>query len=116
MSASRRSFPGIAQAWIARGNGKQIPNFIDAKSLSVLCDIDFIGDTPITHTLAVMCEIIEPPPNFTQTMVLVCGFQFTGDVNPVHDLDVICDTTFLGDVNPSVDMTGVVVVIGVSGP
>ena len=98
MSASRRSFPGIAQAWIARGGGVQKPFAFNAKTISALCNIDFLGDINATLTFGLVCDVNEPPPNIT------------------HDLNVICSTTFLGDINPIIDMTDVFVVVVVSTP
>lgn len=90
--------PLIPETLIARGDGKQKAFSFDLKSLAALCDIVFDGDVNPEITLSVGCEIIEPPPNITQ------------------DLIVNCDTNFLGDSQVFLSMNDIFVVVSVSGP
>ena len=98
MSNNRRTFYGIAPTWIAVGNGKQIPEFIDIKSISVACDIAFLGDVNPTINLGVSCNVD------------------TENLDLFHTMSVLCSTTFLGDVNPLVTMNNIFVVVSVTGP
>lgn len=98
MSASRRSFPGIAQAWIARGNGIPVPFTLTVKSLVASCDIAFLGDINPEITMLVSCEID------------------SDNIDTFLDILVNCSTTILGDINPTVTMNDVFVVVMVTNP
>ncbi len=86
----RTAFPGIAEAWIARGDGKQLPFAFNAKTLSTLCDIAFIGDVNPTITFAVACEIDKNNVEDFITMGASCDTSFVGDVNPIINMSIFC--------------------------
>lgn len=90
MSASRRSFPGIAQAWIARGNGKQKPIVIVVNTLSVICDINFLGDINPIITLSVTCDLQGENVDAFVAISADCSIAVFGDINPVISLSLFC--------------------------
>ncbi len=79
MSSTRRSFPGIAEAWIARGDGIQQTFAFNAKTIEVLCSLDFLGDVIDFKDISAFCEL-----------------DFLGDVNPIISLKTFCVTTVSG--------------------
>lgn len=91
MSVNRRTFPGIAQAWIARGDGKQKGFAINAKTLSVFCEIEFLGDVEKIITLGETCTIDDGNANIFHPMSEICSIAITNsDADAIHILNTFC--------------------------
>lgn len=90
MSENRRTFPGIAQAWIARGDGKQKAFAFNAKTLSVFCDVDFLGDIAPLITLSEFCEVGFDGIKTDINIDTICATSKTGDIEPPIILSVQC--------------------------
>ncbi len=95
----RTAFPGIAEAWISRGDGTQgVPFAIGVISFSALCDLSFIGDAEALITFAASCSVD------------------TENIDVFVDFITTCIPTFLGDVPEPIIVNNTFVSIIVSDP
>jgi len=84
MSYDRRTFYGIAEAWVAKSDGTPGPPFtLNVHTLAALCDIAFEGDVNPIITLGLGCDVDTENLDTFLNMVLNCSISNIGDINPV---------------------------------
>jgi hypothetical protein len=91
MSVDRRSFYGIAEAWVARGDGKQKLLPRSAKILDVFCDISFVGNVNPLLILAETCEINKGDAKHFFDVDVTCSIAtLNSDVDGTHSFNTFC--------------------------
>lgn len=88
MSVSRITFQGIAEAWIARGNGIPLPIIKLFNILKLVCEISSIGDIEIENILSLGCSLETENIDSIITLGLICENTDIGDIQPVNTFSI----------------------------